>query len=293
MKHSRVYMALALLLALLAAAGCTRTPEVVDFSDPGSSGYVTSAADLEAFFASGESDSISLAASIDVGGSMLVLTKERGHVTISGNGYSITGTGDCVIRLDEGASITLDRVEIRGSVDGIGMMGGNTVGGVASTVSGALNGVSSVSGVTVAAGSSLTFMGSDGSGIDASALVLESAAKVSATGGMCGALIGSGGVELGSAAELSAFSGDYNALRCPYTVTMREGSVLTVTNTGEYHGAEIGRLVPLGNVTVYATGGAKGVGLFLLELDEELSLKGYCEPAARSESGDGSIEFIG
>lgn len=288
-RYSRILAAAAAAVLILAA--CGKTPEIVDFSDPSTSGYVTSAADLKAFFESGETDTVSLASSIDIGGDMLVLTAERGRVTVSGNGYSITGTGDCVIRLDEGASITLDRVVIRGSVDGVGCMGGNAVGGAVTEISGSLNGINCVRDITIAAGSSLTLSGSDGSGIDAASLVLESAASVSATGGTCGILIGSGGIELGSAAKLSAFSGDYNALRCPHTVTMREGSQLTVTNTGEYHGAEIGRLNILGNVSIYATGGSKGVGLFLLELDEDITIGGYCEPAARCEAGSGTITF--
>ena len=73
---------------------------------------------------------------------------------------------------------------------------------------------------------------------------------------------------------------------------LREGALLRVTNNGEYHGAEIHDLSVEGVASVEATGGSKGVGMFLFEQEEDVYLVGSCTPELRFEVGNGSVTFV-
>ena len=73
---------------------------------------------------------------------------------------------------------------------------------------------------------------------------------------------------------------------------MRDGSTLNVTNTSEYHGAEIQSLRVEGKVTINAVGGGNGVGLFIAELREDIYVMGSCDPEPRYENGRGRVNFV-
>mgnify|MGYP000828576293 FL=1 len=92
--------------------------------------------------------------------------------------------------------------------------------------------------------------------------------------------------------KLTACSGQYNAVKCSNTLVLNDGAVFEVSNTGEYHGAELEALEVHGTVTIKASGGEKGAGLFLFELNDEIMVMGFCTPDYRIESGHGNIEFI-
>lgn len=91
----------------------------IDIGDPESGAGITSASDLIDFFKNGGEKAM-LSRSIDLGSSMITLSKDRGSITIEGKGNTISGNGDCVIRLDDGAKLTLNNVNITGGTEGIG-----------------------------------------------------------------------------------------------------------------------------------------------------------------------------
>ena len=53
---------------------------------------------------------------------MLKLTAQRGSITIDGNGYTLSGTGDCIIRLDEGCKLTLNDITLHSGSTAIGCL---------------------------------------------------------------------------------------------------------------------------------------------------------------------------
>ena len=60
---------------------------------------------------------------------MLKLTAQRGSITIDGNGYTLSGTGDCIIRLDEGCKLTLNDITVHSGSTAIGCLGSAEIGG--------------------------------------------------------------------------------------------------------------------------------------------------------------------
>ena len=110
MKKTIITAILAAMTLLL--IGCSANNERIDLTDPLSGSSILSAADLEAFFKYGENDTAVLAASFSMEDTMLKLTAQRGPITIDGNGYTLSGTGDCIIRLDEGCKLTLNDITL-------------------------------------------------------------------------------------------------------------------------------------------------------------------------------------
>lgn len=282
-------------LLSLALAACSyggdEGTEHINVNDPLSGEDILTTAELISFIEEGTASTANIASSIDIGDGMLDITAQRGPITIRGNGYTLSGNGDCVIRLADGASLSLDGVGITGGAIGIGCLGDATIGG-----SGAINAVShaidAIGGLTVAEGSDLSFSSNVGNGINADTLTVEKGASVNAVGGLGAVEVLGSEMSLGEGASLSAETADnYYALKCEGTVSLKDGSSLTVLNRGEYHGAEISELSIEGVVTIEATGGAKGVGLFLFKLNENYSCLGFCEPEARFEVGKGSLAF--
>ena len=131
------------LLALLTAAfaaGCGEETEEphINIGDMESGAGITSAADLAAFFESGGERAV-LARSVDMEDAMLTLSAARGHITIEGRGNTISGNADCVIRLEDGAELTLEEVNITGGAAGIGGLGSGKISGQGATLPRALN----------------------------------------------------------------------------------------------------------------------------------------------------------
>ena len=121
------------LLALLTAAfaaGCGEETEEphIHIGDMESGAGITSAADLAAFFESGGERAV-LARAVDMEDAMLTLSAARGHITIEGRGNTISGNADCVIRLEDGAELTLEEVNITGGAAGIGGLGSGKISG--------------------------------------------------------------------------------------------------------------------------------------------------------------------
>ncbi len=289
-----------ILLAFLAAATLTACAEGdgggdghIDLSDPLGGSAIMTAEELKAFAENGEGNTAVLANNIDLESEMLVLNAQRGDFTIEGNGFTVTGIGDCVIRLDKGLRLTLNNVTIVGGSDGIGALGDCTVSGSNSTIKGVASAVNCIGFLTIGDSSSLVFEAQEGNGAVARAVTIGKGATLSASGGLSGVISLDGDITLMPSSELLAKTKvNYNALQCARTLAMTDGSVLAVQNDGLYHGAETDSLSIEGAATINAAGGSKGTGLFIYTLDEELRVLGTCSPEARFENGSGGITFV-
>ncbi len=290
-------------LFLLAAAFCAATAscsgtegdngEKIDLSDPVGGSSIVTAGDLIAFVESGEGNTAVLQNNIDLERGMLKLTRARGDFTIEGNGFTITGSGDCVIRLEDNMKLTLNDVTIVGGYDGIGALGDCTICGNNATVKGVANAANCIGLLTIGNKSSLTFTAQEGSGAVARGVTLLDSAELNASGGMGGVTSTDGDVTLMAESKLYAQTDEnYNALQCARALVLTDGCTLHVTNNGLYHGAETNTLSVEGAVTIEAAGGEKGAGLFIYTLDEDVRILGSCTPEARFENGNGSIAFV-
>lgn len=295
-KISPFVYKLIVLLALCAVllAGCAGEEEEarVELADPIGGSSIVTGADLLAFLERGESNTATLSGDISLEQEMLRITKERDGLVINGNGFTLSGAGDCVIRLEEGCSVTLNDVVIHSGADAIGCLGDASIGGTGLSIVGLGNGIRAAGVVTILPNSDIQATATNGTGLIAADLILEAGASVTGQGPLGGADI-AGSILLKEGASLGAFTQEnYNALKCDGTLTMLDGASLKVENSGQYHGAEIGALSVSGMVTIEATGGENSSGLFLFEQLDPITVLGHCTPAPRFESGKGSITFI-
>ncbi len=292
----RIYRAVLLLCACLLLGACgSKEKEAedyhIDFSDP-SQGIYT-AADLLAFFEQGESNVATLGGSVDLAGEMLKLSKSRGSITLIGNGNSITSGGDCVIRMEDGASLTLNDVTLVAGADGIGCLGEASVGGKGLRIEALTNGIHSAGNLNIQAGSDLYLQGQKGSGLIAKSLLLEKDVSMEALGSQSAVHTLKNDVTLEQNAKLFAQTSEYYcALKCAGILRMEDGAALEVENLGDYHGAEVQGLQVEGKATIKAKGGSHGTGMFLFGLNDEITVAGYCEPELRFESGRGALHFV-
>ena len=279
-------------MALFGACGDDIPQEHVDLSDPVSGDGIYTTAELIDFIESGASDTATLGASIDLGGEILRITKARGSITICGNGFSITGNGDCVLRLEDGCTLRLEDISIMGGRNGIGCLGDAMLGGNAE-INSVAHCITGVGDIVIQENSSFTLASNVGCGIQVKGLTLLKKSAITANGALGAVSVAGDELTLGEDAALIAATEDhYNALKCEGTLTMQNGSLLRVTNNGEYHGAEIRDLSVEGLATLEAAGGEKGVGVFLFEQEKDIYLVGSCTPELRFEVGDGSVTFV-
>ena len=276
MKKTIITAILAAMTLLL--IGCSANNERIDLTDPLSGSSILSAADLEAFFKYGENDTAVLAASFSMEDTMLKLTAQRGSITIDGNGYTLSGTGDCIIRLDEGCKLTLNDITVHSGSTAIGCLGSAEIGGENANIIGVSDGILCADELIVSEGSSLVCKGSNGRGIDAEDITIKAGASVSGEG-VLGGVNSRSDITLEKGASLAAYT-DEN-----YTA-------LTVENRGRYHGAEIYEFAIEGAVSINAAGGSEATGLFITEQHSNMYAVGSCKPEARVENGKGRITFV-
>ncbi|NCB29794.1 MAG: hypothetical protein EOM66_00120 [Clostridia bacterium] len=292
-----VYQIISLLSVSLCAAflaGCGGEPEQtkVDLADAIGGSSIVTASDLLAFVERGESSTAKLSADISLENEMLRITKARDGLVLDGNGFTLSGAGDCVIRLDEGCSMVIKNITIHGGSDAIGCLGNAAIGGENVRLIGVGNGIRAAGTITVLSGSSIESEANIGMGITASGLYIEENASLAAKGPMGGVNM-SGEIQVAGGGELAAYTEEnYNALKCGGTLTLKDGSKLIAENLGEYHGAELMDLDVDGAVTIQAKGGENAAGLFLFEQRENIAVIGSCNPKPRFESGKGSITFV-
>ncbi len=293
MKKIVVIAMMALLLMMSACSGQAEEGEKVEIMDPVGGSSILTAATLEAFINAGESNVATLSASISMEDTMLCITKERGDITIEGNGFTLDGMGECVIRLEEGCSLTLNSVTIYGGSDAIGCLGDAQLGGTDAIVKGVSHALQSNGALRFMPGSDYEIAGTNGCGILAKELTLEEGAAVSATGALGGVDIEDYDITLFAGSTLKAYTDkSYNALKCNGTLYMKDGSTLIVGNSGAYQGASVTAINIEGVVNIHAKGGENATGLFIYEHTDNISVVGSCEPPTRFESGKGSIAFV-
>ena len=284
-------LAVAGMACLFVFCACKSQSPVDVSPTPSQGAALGNANELIAFFESGSEATARLTGPINLGERMVTLDAERGPITLIGEGFEVKGSGDSVIRVGAGASLRLEDVTITGDQVGVGLLDGSHLEGSA-TIVGGTNAIQCVGAFSFGVQSAYVANGGTGSGIFALAFTLEKDAEVTATGDLHAALATQGDVTLESGSSLTVRGSDYNVLKCAGTLVMKSASELNATNTGSYHGAEIGKIQVEGVVTIHAKGGSKGVGLFVMEQQEQIKVQGSCDPAQRFDSGDGGIEFV-
>ena len=294
MKRSTV-SATILLFIVGVFFGCTRiekTPVKIEITGDSEGIKVSSGADLIDLFRKGRNRTVILTDNVHIGREILKLTEALGTMTLIGNGFTIYGDGECVIRMDDNCHLNMEDLTLIGSHDGIGIMGNGTISAKNIKIDAGLNGVNATGSLKLNENSSINVTGRTGRGIDAKGLTIQKNAEITAMGNLNGINITRDELIMLNGSKLTSYSGQYNAVKCSNTLVLNDGAVFEVTNTGEYHGAELEAVEVHGTVTIKASGGEKGAGLFLFELNDQITVNGFCNPNYRIESGHGSIEFI-
>lgn len=294
MRQKLTIVVIILSMFMLCACSQETVPEEhVQINEPLAGDGIYTAEELLSFIEKGEANKATLAASISLDDKMIKLALSRNPVTIDGNGYTLSGTGDCVIRLESGCSITLENIEIIGGFDAVGCLGDASITAHNTTISSVTHCINAAGIITLTEGSAVNLSSNVGSGLSATGLILEKNSTLEANGDMSAVIIKDGNVRLQEKACLKATTkSDYNALKCDNTVFMKDGSELNVANSGNYHGAEVGYIVTEGIVTIKAHGGSQGVGLFLFSLENKIYALGECVPPPRFEVGKGELVFM-
>lgn len=276
---------------LLIMAGCTppqkgqpdegQSPEVTDIS---------TARELEQFFMEGGAVA-QLNADIELGGVMLKLEQGRGQVTLQGNGHTVTGDAPCVIRLDNGCSITLQAVTISAHKTGIGLLGGGEIAARDVTINARGDAIQAADALCVTAGSTLSLFSSEGSGIVCAGFTLQEQAEVVIKSEVFAISAGRGDIVIEKNAKAECEARGDNAVKTDSALALHEGSRFIASNTGEHNAAKIGTLEAVPEATLQLKGGMNGVGLFIVEQYETIALKGFCTPEVRVEIGKGEVLF--
>ncbi len=285
----RRLVALSLLFGLLLSGCAANTAAGEEALQPAEKNEVTTALELQEFFESGGSYA-QLKADINMEDTMLKLTSARGPVELIGNGYTIAGSAPCVIRMEDGCSIALNSVTVSAKQTGIGLLGGGTISAADSVISAKLNAIQAAGALTIAKESSLTLSG-EGSGILALGVSIleDSALTVSAV--TTAITTGRGDLTLYPRAKISCEAAGDNVVKVDGTLVLMEDTVLDAANTGEHNGARIGSLQAKESATLNAKGGVNGAGLFVVELYEDITLRGFSTPDLKIEAGKGNLTF--
>lgn len=300
MKKRIIHLALCLLLLPilgLVFIGCTakqaeELPQNVEIIHDVNAVYeVTSKEELVAFFETEKMRSAKLLCDIAIGDTMLILPASRGAVMIDGGGFTLSGTGSCVLRVDENAEVILKDLTVIGSADALGALDQAVIGGENLVLQGGRHAISGVGRLYIAKDSTLTAIAESGCGISAAQLEIAAGCDITASGALAGVLSSHGSIVIAEQTQVYSESNGYHALKCTGQLLMKNGSLLEVQNIGEYNGAELGSMVVEGAVTIRAQGGEKGRGIFLSELYDDVSVSGFCDPAVRNETGDGKLLF--
>lgn len=295
MKKRNIVFMLIMICALLCCACAAEEQKAedyhIDLSDP-SQGIYT-AADLIAFFENGEGDTAVLGGSVDLDGAMLKLSEKRGKITIIGGGNSITSSADCVIRMENGAELSLNDLTLIAGAEGVGCLGDAKLAGTGLDIQALTNAIYCAGDLSILQESKMKLLGNKGSGIVAQSVSIGKNSDISAYGEQSAVHTLKNDLSLAENAKLYAQTSSYYcALKCSGILHMENGSVLRVKNEGEYHGAELEGVDISGAVTIEADGGSCGAGLFIFNLKDSYTVAGHCEPPLRSESGKGELRFV-
>ncbi|HWR22789.1 MAG TPA: hypothetical protein VN366_04855 [Feifaniaceae bacterium] len=275
---------------VLLLSGCASNPAAKEEA-PGSvsKNEITSARELLDFFESG-GPSARLKADIDLEDAMLKLTAARGPVEIIGGGHTVSGSAPCVIRLEDGCSIALNGISIAARQTGLGLLGSGTVFAEDTSITAQSNAIQAAGALTIAQESSLTLSGG-GSGIVSLGLNLQQDGALNVSAVSFAVATGRGDITLYPRAALTCEAAGDNAVKTDGTLILMEDAVFTASNTGEHNGAKVGALQAERSATLNAKGGENGAGLFVVELYEDIALKGGSSPELKTEAGKGRLTF--
>ncbi len=251
---------------------------------------IATADELQAFFEEGGAGA-RLMTDIDMKDGMLKLTKERGAVKLEGGNHALRGVGACVIRLEDGCSLQVSDLHIASEQIGIGFLGDGTLYAKGLTIDAADNAIQAAGALLIQAGSELQLTAKEGSGIDSVGLHLEEDCAISITGKEFAVNTKRGDIILDKNAKVTGEAHGDNTVKTEGMLILGENAQLIVKNLGDHNAAMVGTLQADPSATLDAEGGANGLGLFIVELYQDVTLHGRSTPGARVEAGKGTVVF--
>lgn len=287
----RLSVVILALLLLCFAGACDNAPDTPQEGLEASLGTLISTPEEFVHFLEGTQEVATLTGNITLGDEMLRLESGRSAVTVNGDGHMVTGTNACVLRMENGTSVTLNNTTIIGTLGGVGIMGDAAISGTNCSIRSDSNGIEATGKLTVGENSSLTVESKNGSAIVSAGVEIANNASVTAAGQQAGINAGRGDLHLMEHASVDCKGADYNALKTDGDLILDAMSTLSVMNTDTHNGAKVGALVADETATIQASGGEYGIGLFIVEQNEDVTLKGFCKPDVRYEMGSGRIHF--
>lgn len=295
MKQSmRIGISGLLLGLLVATAGCTagEAPEA-SAQAPAAQALVVvgSARELIAFFEEGGA-AVQLAADIDLGDVMLKLESGRGLVTIQGDGHMLSGDAPCIIRVAQGGALRLEKLQLQAEKTGIGFLGGGELYAEGCAIEAGGNAIQAAESLRLLPGSSLSATSREGAAILCVGLELGENCSLQAKGDLFALNTGRGDILLEIGAQAACEAAGDNAVKTDGVLELRAGSRFEARNAGEHNAAKVGGLEADASATLELTGGENGVGLFVVELYKDVTVRGFCKPESRVETGKGELLFM-
>lgn len=176
----RVYIIIPILLAVLFAS-CTPADDnggKIDISDAVTGESIATAKDLIEFAENGASSTANIIADIELGSEMLKILSSRRQLVIEGNGHTITGDGDCLIRLDDGCALSMRNVSLVAGSDGLGFVGDGEIFADNVSIDVVAHGINAVGNIKIDSNTSMVVYASSGYGITAQGLDIGSDSMV-------------------------------------------------------------------------------------------------------------------
>lgn len=282
-----------LLLLSLTSCKSSKDSELLELEERGIA-LVGTAEELINFFKLEEGATrAQLTADIDLSGEMLKQSNSRGELTIMGEGFTISGQGSCVLRLEDECSIKLWDVNITGGQIGIGLLGGGVINASNCTINAKSHAIQAVKKLTISGGSGLTITSGGGMGILCDGFVAQNGALINISGDAAALQSQSGNIVLEHNAVIECTSTGDNTVKTDGDLELYGLSKLVSVNKGEHNAAKIGTLkVYESGASLELTGGTNGISLFIVEQHEDIEVKGFATKEIRVEVGTGSINFI-
>ncbi|MDL2258497.1 hypothetical protein LJC42_05025 [Eubacteriales bacterium OttesenSCG-928-K08] len=290
-KNRRVRQLLTLLIAGLFLCGCNKNPSPDDEITTLDYALVGTVEELVAFFEDGPQKA-QLTNNIDIKKEMLSLKSERGAVYIDGRNYTIKGAGSALIRLYEGGELHLSNITLDAQQIAIGLLADAKLGGENCTIKSQNAAIYAAKTLTIAKSSALSLYSSGGMGITCAGLILEQNASLSIEAQTVGVDADKEDITLNSNSSLVTTAKGDNIIHTNGTLTLGEGSILRSINSGDHNAALVGSLAAQPSATLELTGGLNGIGLFVVEQYEDVTVLGFCLPDVRISNGDGSVTFL-
>ncbi|MDR1620737.1 MAG: hypothetical protein LBS18_08775 [Clostridiales bacterium] len=287
-KHRIVLL---LFVLLVTAAGCA-AGRLEDPREDESRAQITSAGALAAFFENGGGFAV-LASDIDMGDVMIKITAQNSGAVIDGGGHTLFGGAPCVLRLDDNTRITLQNIDIQAEKIAVGMLGSGEITADGCRLTAVEDAIHAAKTVTLAAGSELYITSSEGSGIVGLGFEAMRQSYVAIEARMAAISTKRGDITLQADAVAVCKAAGDNTIKTEAVLRLWEKSRLTAGNTSAHNAAKAGALAATPSSTLELTGGADGVGLFIVEQTVDVALKGFCTPEVRIEAGAGTITFSG